>query len=107
MPLLRADVDAGRVSETEVVGRVMRRFRRRRGEGGGGDGKGKGGGEYWVCTLDTGLGDLEGFFYGGLGGVGGGDEERDFAVVTDEGRRFVVGVVTRGDLEEFVRRRPA
>jgi hypothetical protein len=36
--------------------------------------------------------------------VGQGGE--DFAVVTDERRRFVLGVATRKDLEEFVKRRP-
>jgi CBS domain-containing protein len=40
------------------------------------------------------------------GKVAAETENGGFAVVTDAGRRFVVGVVTRGDLEEFVKRRP-
>ena len=36
-----------------------------------------------------------------------GGTTRDFAVVTDASRRFVLGVATKGDLEEFVKRRPA
>lgn len=33
--------------------------------------------------------------------------KQDFAIVTDPTRKFVLGVVTEGDLQEFVRRRPA
>jgi len=58
---------------------------------------------YRVITMETPLEELEGFFEGGVEGKG---EKQDFAVVTDAGRRFVLGVATRGDLEEFVRRRP-
>lgn len=32
--------------------------------------------------------------------------KQDFAIVTDPARKFVLGVVTEGDLQEFVRRRP-
>lgn len=82
----------------------MQKFNRRRGN------------VYKVITMDTPLEELEAFFLnGGGGGVGGGngggggDEGggRDFAVVTDGSRRFVLGVATKGDLEEFVKRRPA
>jgi hypothetical protein len=59
---------------------------------------------YRVITMDTTLTDLELFFKGGQDGAGG---EQDFAVVTDERRRFVLGVATRQDLEEFAKRRPA
>ena len=52
---------------------------------------------YKVISMDTPLEELEEFFEGG----------NDFAVVTDGGRRFVLGVATKADLEEFVRRRPA
>jgi hypothetical protein len=55
--------------------------------------------------METELWELEGFFEG-IGDLGNG-EKQDFAVVTDAGRKFVLGVVTRGDLEEFVKRRPA
>ncbi len=67
----------------------MQKFRRRRGD------------VYRVISMDTPLEALEAFF-DGEGGAG----RQDFAVVTDEGRRFVLGVATRGDLEEFVKRRP-
>lgn len=54
--------------------------------------------------MDTPLEELELFFNGGEdGGIG----KQEFAVVTDERRRFVLGVATRTDLEEFARRRPA
>ena len=53
--------------------------------------------------METPLEELEAFFEGGLSA---GGEKQDFAVVTDPARRFVLGVATRGDLEEFVRRRP-
>ena len=55
--------------------------------------------------METELWELEGFFEG-IGEFGNG-QKQDFAVVTDASRKFVLGVVTRGDLEEFVRRRPA
>lgn len=54
--------------------------------------------------MDTPLEELEEFFNGGASGEGG---KQEFAVVTDERRRFVLGVATRTDLEEFARRRPA
>lgn len=58
---------------------------------------------YKVITMDTPLEDLERFFNGEEGEGG----KQEFAVVTDERRRFVLGVATRTDLEEFARRRPA
>lgn len=78
--------------------RAMQRFRRR----------GKDAAVYWVITMETPLEELERFFNGDGDGEGGERREKqDFAVVTDAARRFVLGVVTRADLEEFVRRRPA
>jgi hypothetical protein len=74
----------GKVRETEPVEKAMQKFRR----------KGK---VYKVISMETPLEELEEFFDGGS----------DFAVVTDLGRRFVLGVATKSDLEEFVRRRPA
>lgn len=59
--------------------------------------------KYRLITMDTRLEELEAFFEGELSG----GEKQDFAVVTDPARRFVLGVATRADLEEFVRRRPA
>ena len=57
---------------------------------------------YKVITMNTPLEELETFFNGGVNGSG----PQDFAVVTDDKRRFVLGVATKGDLEEFVKRRP-
>ena len=65
------------------VSTVMSRFDRRRVKG------------YTLITPGTPLEDLQAFF---------ADEE--FAVVTDPDRRFVLGVATRADLDEFLRRRP-
>jgi hypothetical protein len=53
--------------------------------------------------MNTPLEDLEAFFEG----VDTGGQKQEFAVVTDDRRRFVLGVATRKDLEEFVKRRPA
>ncbi|CRK33350.1 hypothetical protein BN1708_001038 [Verticillium longisporum] len=55
----------------------------------------------------TPLEELEAFFEAGGGNGVGQGERNTFAVVTDEKRRFVLGVATVGDLEEFVKRRPA
>jgi len=52
--------------------------------------------------MQTPLEELEAFFRGE-----GSGEKQDFAVITDEKRRFVLGVATVEDLGEFVRRRPA
>ncbi|TGZ85015.1 hypothetical protein EX30DRAFT_360949 [Ascodesmis nigricans] len=64
------------------VSSVMTRFDRRRSKG------------YTVITPDTGLDELERFFEG-----------EEFAVVTDADRRWVLGVATRGDLDEWAKRR--
>ena len=58
--------------------------------------------KYALITMETPLEDLQAFFEGANGG-----EKQEFAVVTDPARRFVLGVATREDLAEFVRRRPA
>lgn len=57
---------------------------------------------YKLITMHTPLEELEAFF----AGADNGGQPQDFAVVTDPARRFVLGVATREDLEEFVRRRP-
>jgi CBS domain-containing protein len=107
MPKLRQLLQEKTVSEEDSVEQAMMRFRRR-------------GRTYWVITMDTPLEELEGFFEGeaprgedtdGKGGKEvdgqlGAEGKRDFAIVTDQGRRFVLGVATRWDLDEFVRRRP-
>ncbi|KAH8814980.1 hypothetical protein F5884DRAFT_770694 [Xylogone sp. PMI_703] len=89
MPHLRILLDAGKVTENDPVSKAMVKFRRK-------------GRAYQVITMDTPLEDLEAFF---LGVNDGG--KQDFAVVTDEKRRFVLGVATAKDLEEFAKRRPA
>jgi hypothetical protein len=58
---------------------------------------------YKIIAMDTPLEDLEDFFNNGVDGSG----PQEFAVVTDGSRRYVLGVVTKPDLEEFVKRRPA
>ncbi len=90
MPHLQALLAAGRVKPEDEVRTAMIRFRRR-------------GAKYKVISMDTPLEELEGFFEG----CETGGQKQDFAVITDERRRFVLGVATRGDLEEFVKRRPA
>lgn len=76
---------ADRVTEHDTVAKAMTRFDRRKGVN-----------VYKVITPNTPLEELEAFL-----------KTEEFAVVTDERRRFVLGVATRGDLEEFVKRRPS
>ncbi|KAF1813608.1 hypothetical protein P152DRAFT_393840 [Eremomyces bilateralis CBS 781.70] len=90
IPRLKDQLQHGKVQETDAVEQAMTRFRR----------KGK---VYKVITMDTPLEELQGFFEGGADGR----TPEDFAVVTDGGRRFVLGVATKEDLEDFLRRRPA
>ena len=90
IPKLRALLETRRVSEADPVEKAMVRFERR-------------GKKYKLITLETPLEELERFFSGEASGA----EKQEFAVVTDPGRRFVLGVATRADLEEFVKRRPA
>lgn len=77
------------VTDEDPVEKAMIQFRRK-------------GRAYTVITTDTELGELEAFFNYGPDST----SPQDFAVVTDGGRKFVLGVVTRSDLEEFVKRRP-
>lgn len=90
IPRLKELLKTGRVKESDPVHMAMQKFRRK-------------GNVYKVITMDTPLEELEEFFNGGVNGSGA----QDFAVVTDGSRRFVLGVATKGDLEEFVKRRPA
>ncbi|KAL8898252.1 MAG: hypothetical protein Q9192_002173 [Flavoplaca navasiana] len=90
IPRLKEMLKQGTVRETDYVEQAMQKFQR----------SGK---IYKVITMDTPLEKLEAFFTGGVDGK----SSQDFAVVTDANRRFVLGVATKGDLEEFVRRRPA
>lgn len=88
--MLQAQLDAGKVKPSDPVSAAMAHFERK-------------GRKYKVISMATPLEELEEFFEGG----GGGGQKQEFAVVTDEDRRFVLGVATRSDLEEFVKRRPA
>lgn len=89
IPKLREKLERAQVKEEDTVEKAMLKFQR----------KGK---AYKLITMDTPLEELEDFFQGGLTG-----KPEDFAVVTDPARRFVLGVATRADLEEFAKRRPA
>lgn len=89
IPHLKDLLKSGKVRETDTVDKAMQKFKRK-------------GRKYSVITMETPLEELEAFFEG----VGGGSKQ-DFAVVTDGSRRFVLGVATRDDLAEFVKRRPA
>ncbi|OKL57850.1 hypothetical protein UA08_07307 [Talaromyces atroroseus] len=105
IPRLKTLLREGKVQESDPVKSAMQRFNRKRSN------------VYQVITMDTPLEELERFFKGeamnppkegmpaahpttGMGA-------QDFAIVTDPTRKFVLGVVTEGDLREFVRRRPA
>ena len=90
IPRLRHLLESHQVNENEPVEKAMQRFRR----------KGK---VYKVITMETPLEELDVFFEGGEDG----NSPQEFAVITDEDRKFVLGVATKTDLEEFVRRRPA
>ena len=89
IPRLKELLKEGKVAETDAVEKAMQKFRRK-------------GRVYTVITMDTPLEELETFFEDNTSGA-----KQDFAVVTDWSRRFVLGVATKWDLEEFVRRRPA
>ncbi|CCC09405.1 hypothetical protein SMACR_05178 [Sordaria macrospora] len=91
IPQLQARLERGEVKPEDEVRTAMMRFRR------------KGGAKYNVITMETPLEELEAFF----AGVATAGQKQDFAVITDENRRFVLGVATVADLEEFVKRRPA
>jgi CBS domain-containing protein len=90
IPRLKELLKDGKVQDDDPVSDAMLKFQRR-------------GRKYKVIAMDTPLEELEAFFTGGVTG----SDPQDFAVVTDYSRRFVLGVATRSDLEEFVKRRPA
>ncbi|KAF1353680.1 hypothetical protein BDV97DRAFT_396498 [Delphinella strobiligena] len=91
IPRLKDLLTSGSIQESDPVEQAMTKFQR----------KGK---KYRVITMDTPLEDLEAFFEGTL--EDGPGTPQDFAVVTDDERKFVLGVSTRHDLEDFVKRRP-
>jgi hypothetical protein len=90
IPHLQSLLDSGKVKPEDQLSAAMTRFQRK-------------GRTYRVITMETTLEDLENFF---RGGVSDGPWKQEFAVITDEKRRFVLGVATVQDLEEFVKRRP-
>ncbi|KAJ6786388.1 hypothetical protein PWT90_10026 [Aphanocladium album] len=97
IPHLQAQLDAGKVQPQDPLSAAMTRFQRK-------------GRKYRVITMQTPLEELESFFRGDESAereTPGGEWAQEFAVVTDENRRFVLGVATVQDLEEFVKRRPA
>ncbi|PSK60127.1 Cystathionine beta-synthase [Elsinoe australis] len=89
IPRLKELLKDGKVRESDSVETAMTKFQRKARK-------------YKVISMDTPLEELEAFLEG-TDGTG----KQDFAVVTDTARRFVLGVATRDDLAEFVRRRPA
>lgn len=104
IPRLKHLLREGKVCESDPVKAAMQRFNRKRSN------------VYTVITMDTPLEDLERFFKGDLpqqqpSSANSTNQDaamgkQDFAIVTDPTRKFVLGVVTEGDLREFVRRRP-
>lgn len=90
IPHLQEQLESGKVKPQDCISKAMTRFQR------------KGPHKYRVITMETPLEELEEFFEGGHHG----GQKQEFAVITDEMRRFVLGVATRSDLEEFVKRRP-
>ncbi|KAH8177671.1 hypothetical protein LIA77_02753 [Sarocladium implicatum] len=91
IPHLQSLLDSGKCQPNDPLSAAMTRFQRK-------------GRTYRVITMETPLEQLEGFF---RGGKTEGEWIQEFAVITDENRRFVLGVATVQDLEEFVKRRPA
>ncbi|RMZ76137.1 hypothetical protein DV738_g5116, partial [Chaetothyriales sp. CBS 135597] len=90
---LKALFDSKQLQPSDPVSKAMVRFQRDRGR------------KYVPITTDTELAELEGFFEN-IGPLATGTPQ-DFAVVTDGSRKFVLGVVTKDDLREFVKRRPS
>ncbi|KZZ89446.1 Cystathionine beta-synthase, core [Moelleriella libera RCEF 2490] len=91
IPHLEDQLKSGKVKPEDPISAAMARFKRK-------------GRRYRVITTETTLEELEEFF---RAGKTDGPWQQEFAVVTDENRRFVLGVATAQDLEEFVKRRPA
>ncbi|PYI00989.1 hypothetical protein BO78DRAFT_354490 [Aspergillus sclerotiicarbonarius CBS 121057] len=94
IPRLKELLKEGAVKESDPVSAAMQRFNRKRGT-------------YQVITMETPLEELEKFFESETGLNGEPRAKQDFAVVTDVSRKFVLGVATKADLGEFVKRRPA
>ena len=92
MPRLKELLASGAIRENDPVEKAMMKFQRK-------------GRKYRIITMDTPLEELEVFFEGAAG-EGESGAKQDFAVVTDYERKFVLGVTTKSDLVEFVKRRP-
>ncbi|KAJ5917792.1 hypothetical protein N7454_010167 [Penicillium verhagenii] len=84
IPRLKELIQTGSVKDSDPVSAAMQRFNRKRGI----------------------YKELEQFFESETGANGEKREKHPFAVVTDVSRKFVLGVATKADLEEFVKRRP-
>jgi hypothetical protein len=88
IPRLQELLKEGKVKDSDPVQEAMHKFQRR-------------GRRYKVITTETPLEELDDFFNGGVDGIG----KQDFAVVTDASRKFVLGVATKEDLDNFMKRR--
>ncbi|KAG0313218.1 hypothetical protein BGZ99_009021, partial [Dissophora globulifera] len=84
---LSTDLEDGRANEADLVSKWMYSFQRKGPKGGAST-------KYEVITPETSLADLAKFF-----------EKHSFAVVTDDGRRWCLGVATKYDLMTFLNRR--
>ncbi|KAJ9656919.1 hypothetical protein H2198_004672 [Neophaeococcomyces mojaviensis] len=90
---LKSLFESKQLDPSDPVEKAMVKFKRSAGR------------KYQTITMETELWELEGFFEN-VGSYATGTKQ-DFAVVTDGGRKFVLGVATRHDLNEFVGRRPS
>ncbi|KAK5077514.1 hypothetical protein LTR70_009592 [Exophiala xenobiotica] len=90
---LKSLFESRQLAPSDPVKKAMVKFKRSEGR------------QYKVISMETELWELEGFFEN-IGDYATGSKQ-DFAVVTDYGRKFVLGVATRHDLDEFVKRRPS
>ena len=88
IPRLQQLLKDGIVKDSDPVQEAMHKFQRR-------------GRRYKVITTETEQEELEEFFKGGVDGSGA----QEFAVVTDASRKFVLGVATKSDLDNFAKRR--
>lgn len=90
---LKSLFESKQLAPSDPVEKAMVKFKRSAGR------------QYQTITMETELWELEGFFEN-IGDYATGSKQ-DFAVITDGGRKFVLGVATRHDLNEFVKRRPS
>jgi CBS domain-containing protein len=90
---LKTLFESKQLAPSDPVEKAMIKFKRSAGK------------KYQTITMETELWELEGFFEN-VGDYATGTKQ-DFAVITDGGRKFVLGVATRHDLDELVKRRPS